>query len=122
MLRQVTCELLASRVTEGHPARVREVLLVFEAAGAFTSQAEEARASLSQVASAYLAARLADASPNVPLLVEAIFEAEAESLSEQAAEARAQLPQLVTVSLHPLSTVSLLNPHLFLLLLSPPNS
>ena len=89
--RQVSCELLASRVAEGHPARVRELLLLFEAAAAFTAQAAEARALLKEMTRAFLAASLADASPDIPLLVEAIFEAEAESMSEHAAEARAQL-------------------------------
>ena len=93
--RQVSCELLASRVAEGHPARVRELLLLFEAAGAFTAQAAEARALLPEMARSYLAARLADASPDIPLLVEALCEAEAEGLSAHAAEARAQLPQMV---------------------------
>ena len=93
MVRQVTCELLASRVAEGHPARVREVLLLYEAAGAFTAQAAEARALLPAMARAFMAARLAE--EDIPLLVEAIFEAEAEGLSAQAAEARAQLPRLV---------------------------
>jgi hypothetical protein len=42
-----------------------------------------------------LAARLADAAPDIPLIVGAIIEAKAEGLTEQAAEASAQLPQLV---------------------------
>ena len=63
--------------------------------GALKAQAQEARAQLPQVASAYLAARLADASPDIPLLADAICEVEAEGLSAQAAEARAQLLQLV---------------------------
>ena len=87
------CELLASRVAEGHPARLREVLLFFEAVGAFTAQAAEARALLPERARAFLAARLAE--EDIPLLLEAILDVEAEGLSEQAAEARAQLPQLV---------------------------
>ena len=95
ILCQVSSELLASRVAEGHPARVREVLLLFEAAGAFTAQAAEARALLPDMPRSFLASRLADAAPDIPLLFEAIFEAEAEGLSTQAAEARAQLPRLV---------------------------
>jgi len=83
----------------GHPTRLREAMRVFEAAG-FAKEAQEARAQLPQVASAYLAARLADAPPNIPLLVEAISEAQAEGL-EQAAEARATLSRLVH---RPLST------------------
>ena len=94
----MSLELLASRVAEGHPARVREVLLLFEAAGAFAAQAAEARALLPERARTFLAARLADAAPDIPLLVEAIIEAEAEGLSAQAAEARAQLPQLVSLT------------------------
>ena len=93
MVRQVTCELLASRVADGHPARVREVLLLFEAAGAFTAQAAEARALLPEMALAFLAARLAE--EDIPLLVEANCDFEAEGRSEQAAEARSQLPRLV---------------------------
>ena len=85
---------LAACLSEGHPARLREAMRVFEAAG-FQSEAQEARAQLPQVASAYLTARLADAPPDILLLLEAIFEAEAEGLSAQAAEARTQLPRLV---------------------------
>ena len=96
MVHQVTLELLASRVAEGHPARLREVLLVFEAAGINTAQVQEARAlSIADMARAFLSARLANVAPDIPLLVEAIVEAEAEGLSEQAAEARAQIPRLV---------------------------
>jgi len=89
-------------VAEGNPARLREVLLLCEAMGALKAQAQEARAQLPQVASAYLAARLADDPLNIPLVIEAISEAEAEGLSSQAAEARAQLcvqlPQLVQIA------------------------
>jgi hypothetical protein len=60
--------------------------------GALKAQAQEARAQLPQVASAYLAARLAEG--DMTRLHEAIFEAEAEGL-EQVTEARAQLPRLV---------------------------
>ncbi len=70
------------------------MLLLFEAAGAFPAQAAEARTLLPEMARAFLAARLADAAPDIPLLIEAIFEAEAEGLSAQAAEARTQLPRL----------------------------
>ena len=62
--------------------------------GALKAQAQEARAQLPQVASAYLAARLADSPPNVSLIIEAISEAQAEGL-EQGTEARATLPRLV---------------------------
>ena len=79
-------------VKRGHPARLREAIQVFEASG-FAAEAQEARAQLPQVASAYLAARLAEG--DMPHLHEAIFEAEAEGLSDQAAETRAQLPLLV---------------------------
>ena len=74
------------------PGKLREVLRQYEAAG-FASEAAEARARLPQVASSYLAARLAEG--DMQRLHEAIFEAEAEGLSAQAAEARAQLPRLV---------------------------
>ena len=93
----MSCELLVSRVAEGHPARVREVLLLFEAAGAFAAQAAEARALLPERARVFLAARLAE--EDIPLLLEAIFDVEAEGLTEQAAEARAQLPRMVWSSL-----------------------
>ena len=92
---QITSELLASRVAEGHPARLREVLLVFEAAGTHTIQAREARAQLTEMTLAHLKARLADPSLDIPQLVEAILEAEAEGLSDKATEARTQLPRLV---------------------------
>jgi len=85
-------------VADGHPARLREVLLLSEAMGALKAQAQEARAQLPQVASAYLAARLADAPPNIPLILEAISEAQAEGL-EQVTEARATLPRLVQTSI-----------------------
>jgi len=91
---EITSELLSSRVAGGHPARLREVLLLCEAMGALKAQAQEARAQLPQVASAYLAARFADAPPDIPLIIEAISEAQAEGL-EQVTEARAQLPRLV---------------------------
>ena len=91
---QVTSELLSSRVAGGHPARLREVLLLCEAMGALKAQAQEARAQLPQVASAYLAARLAYSPPNVSLIIEAISEAQAEGL-EQGTEVRATLPRLV---------------------------
>lgn len=47
---QLISELLTSRVAEGHPARVREVLLVFEAAGVVIAELEEARAMLPELA------------------------------------------------------------------------
>lgn len=93
-LPKVASAYLAVRLTEGHPTKLREALRLFEVSD-FPAQAKEARAQLSQVATAYLAARLADAAPDIPLLVDAIFEAEAEGLSAQANEARAQLPRLV---------------------------
>ena len=76
----------------GHPTRLREAMIVFEATG--FKEAQEARARLPQVASAYLAARLADAPPNIPSLAEAVMEAEFEGL-EQVTEARATLSRLV---------------------------
>ena len=81
---------LAACLARGHPTRLREAMLVFEAAG--FKEAEEARAQLPQVASAYLAARLAEG--DMTRLHEAISEAEAEGI-EQVSEARAQLPRLV---------------------------
>ena len=84
---------MAACLARGHPTRLREAMIVFEAAG--FKEAQEARAKLPQVASTYLAARLADAPPNMPLLLGAILEAEAEGLSSQAVEARAKLPRLV---------------------------
>ena len=89
VLAPVMVQVISER---GHPARLREAMQVFEAAG-FAAEAQEARAQLPQVASAYLAARLAEG--DMPHLHEAIFEAEAAGLSDQAAEARAQLPLLV---------------------------
>jgi len=86
---------LAACLIEGHPMRLREAMKDFEAAG-FAAEAQEARAKLPQVASAYLTARLAEG--DMTRLHEAIFEAEAEGLSDQAAEARAQLPQLVYIA------------------------
>ena len=77
----MTCELLASRVAEGHPARVREVLLAFEAAGAFTAQTAEARALLPDMARAFLAARMAESAPDIILLTEAVVEAETAGLA-----------------------------------------
>ena len=85
---------LAACLARGHPTRLREAMLVFEAAG--FKEAQEARAQLPQVASADLAARLADAPPYIPSLVEAISEAEAEGL-EQVNEARSQLLRLVEI-------------------------
>ena len=79
-------------MAEGGAARLREVLLLCEAMGALKAQAQEARAQLPQVASAYLAARLADAPPDISLVIEAISEAQAEGLEQ---EARATLPRLV---------------------------
>jgi hypothetical protein len=80
---------LAACLARGHPMRLREAMLVFEAAG--FKEAQEARAQLPQVASAYLAARLAEG--DMTRLHEAILEAEAEG-QEQVTEARAQLPRL----------------------------
>ena len=88
---------LAACLARGHPTRLREALTVFEAAS--FKGAKEARAQLPQVASAYLAARLEEG--DIPSLLEAISEAEAEGLSSQVTEARAQLcaqlPQLVQI-------------------------
>jgi len=74
----------------GRPAIV-EALRQFEAVG-FAKEA--AQALLPEVARSFLAARLADAPPDIPTLVEAIFEAQAEGV-EQVTETRAQLPILV---------------------------
>ena len=68
------------------------MLLLCEAMGTHTAQANEARAQLPQVASAYLAARLADAPPDISLIIEAMSEAQAEGVEQ---EARATLPRLV---------------------------
>lgn len=68
---------------------------MFEAAG-YAAEAVEARASLPEKARAFLASRMADTAPYVPLLVEAILAAETEGLSEQAAEARQRIPRLVS--------------------------
>jgi len=87
-------DFLTACLEAGHPTRLREAFRVFEAAG-FATEAREARAQLPQVASTFLNARLAEPAPDIPLLLEAIFEAEAEGLSEQVAEARAQLPRMV---------------------------
>jgi hypothetical protein len=76
----------------GHPAKLREALRQYEAAG-FENEAAEARALLPETARSFLAVRLAEGDRQ--RLIEAIFEAEAAGLSEQAAEARAQLPLLV---------------------------
>ena len=83
-------DILAACLARGHPTRLREAMIVFEAAG--FKEAQEARAQLPQVASAYLAARLVEG--DMTRLHEAILEAEAEGL-EQVSEARAQLPRLV---------------------------
>ena len=90
---QVSLELLASRVAEGHPAMVREVVLLFEAAGFEARATAEARAQLAGMARTFLAARLTEV--DMQRLHEAIFEAEAEGLSAEVAEARLRLPQLV---------------------------
>ncbi len=70
--------MLELRLSEGHPAKLRELLSAFEAAG-FASEAAEARARLPQVAEAFLAARLAEG--DYLGLREAVIAAEAEGLS-----------------------------------------
>ncbi len=74
------------------------MLALFEVLGAHTAQAEEARALLPEMPRTFLAARLADTVPDIPRLVEAIIEAEAQGLSEEVAAARVQLPRLVLLS------------------------
>ncbi len=96
---------LIPRMADGSQ-RSRVALQVFEAMG-LTTQAQEIRKQLSQVASAFLAARLAEG--DMPRLHEAIIEAEAEGLSEQVAEARAKLPEIVGHVLFPSSIVSSLS-------------
>jgi len=86
----VTSELLASRVAEGNPARVREVALLFEAAGAFSSQAQEARAQLPDMAAAFLTACLAEG--DYSRLSDAVVEASVEGLCCN--QARVKLQQL----------------------------
>lgn len=80
---------------------------LFEAAGANIAQAKDARSGLKEMASAFLDAQVKglddkDKTRDVPLLVEAILEAETEGLSQQAesAKARAKLPHLVAHSIH----------------------
>ncbi len=91
---QIFLNLLTSRVAEGHPAMVREVLLLFEAANFEARATAEARAGLADMARAFLAARLAEG--DMQRLHEAIFEAEAEGLFAEVAEARSRLPNIVT--------------------------
>jgi len=91
-------QFLAACVARGHPTRLREAIQVFGAAG-FFKEAREARAQLPHVASAYLTARLADATLNISSLAKAIYEAEAVGLSLQAA--RALLVPNSSSPLHP---------------------
>ena len=82
--------MLASLLAEGHPIKLREAVKAFECAG-FASEAAQARAKLPKVASAFLAACMAESDYNH--LTEAILAAEAEGIS--CADARTQLEALV---------------------------
>ena len=77
-------------LSEGHPIKLREAVKEFECAG-FASEAAQARARLPEVASAFLASRMAEGNYN--RLAEAILAAEAEGIS--CADARTQLEGLV---------------------------
>ena len=77
-------------LAEGHPIKLREAAKAFECAG-LASEAAQARARLPEVASAWLAARMAEG--DYTRLAEAVLAAEAEGIS--CADARAQLQQLV---------------------------
>ena len=82
--------MLALLLAEGHPIKLREAVKAFECAG-FASEAAQARARLSEVASAVLAACMAERDYN--RLTEAILAAEAEGIS--CADARTQLEALL---------------------------
>jgi len=77
-------------LAEGHPIKLREAVKAFECAG-LASEAAQARARLPEVASAFLAACMAERDYN--RLTEAILAAEAEGIS--CADARTQLEALV---------------------------
>ena len=82
--------MLALLLAEGHPIKLREAVKAFECAG-FASEAAQARARLPDVASAFLAARMAES--DYTRLTGAILAAEAEGIS--CADARTQLEALV---------------------------
>ena len=82
--------MLALLLAEGHPIKLREAVKAFECAG-FASEAAQARAQLPEIASAFLASRMAESNYN--RLAEAILAAEAEGIS--CADARTQLEALV---------------------------
>ena len=104
-------------LAEGHPIKLREAVKAFECAG-FASEAAQARARLPDVASAFLASRMAER--DYTRLIEAILAAEAEGIS--CADARTQLEALVRgfTSLNLLT--SLLHPYysFFGFILMPP--
>ena len=77
-------------LSECHPIKLREAAKAFECAG-LASEAAQARARLPEVASAWLAARMAEG--DYTRLAEAVLAAEAEGIS--CADARALLQQLV---------------------------
>ena len=84
-------------LSECHPIKLREAAKAFECAG-LASEAAQARARLPEVASAWLAARMAEG--DYTRLAEAVLAAEAEGIS--CADARAQLQRLVRPSFLPL--------------------
>ena len=77
-------------LSECHPIKLREAAKAFECAG-LASEAAQARVRLPEVASAWLAARMAEG--DYTRLAEAVLAAEAEGIS--CADARAQLERLV---------------------------
>jgi len=78
---------------------VREVLLLFEAAGTHVAHTKEVRAQLVEMTRSFLVARLADSPPDIPLLIEAILEAESEGImSAHTTEARTLVSKLVRPS------------------------
>ena len=81
------------RREQGHPAKLRETLVVLEAAG-FTAEATEARAWLPDMAAAFLATCIAKG--DYSRLCEAVIEASAAGLS--CTEARAMLQRLARSS------------------------
>ncbi len=89
-------DILKACMAEGHPRRLREAIEVVKAAG-LTAKAKKAEAQLPQVASAYLASRLADSTPDIPLIIDAIFEAEVQD--RPTAEERKKLQKLVLIHL-----------------------
>ena len=84
--------MLTLLLAEAHHIKLREVVKAFECAG-LASEAAQARARLPEVASAWLAARMAEG--DYTRLAEAVLAAEAEGIS--CADARAQLQRLVII-------------------------